>query len=614
MRAGLGPVFVYEWLTASRRWQMYALRAAFVGLLFAAVGVIWFAKVETDLRSAPVADRQAYAKAGEALFYAFFGTLLTVTLLLAPGATAGAVCLDKARGTLLHLLVTDLSSAEVVFGKLAARLLPLFGLVLASVPVLSICMWLGGIDPDAMIVAYAVTAGIAVLGSGFTFLLSVWGRKTHEVLLAAYLFEVLLLLAYPIALGLDAAWKSTWLSPYVTWTNPFRLAFSPYLFRGPPDPDELATFLGFCLGVGVVSALLAVLTIRRVTVRQASRPERARRRRRLFRRPRWLGPKLDRNPVVWREWHRQRPSRWVRLVWAVYVGMAVSGTILVACYSDRGPSAMISALQVSVGLLLVSVSAVTCLSEEGAPGSLDILLATPLATRSIVWGKWRGAFRLVPWLAVLPVINVALVASPESRTLVTPPVAARPAVPLQTVHSSNLIYLCVPLMAVLVLAYGAAVTSFGLVCATWVRRQGRAIATSVVAYALVTVGWLALVAAILQHRDAEPLMIASPFFGPGQLAADSGMSYRRTADGLPETFDATVAWAAGYALAAVVLYLAALATFNRCLGRVPERRVFTAPARGPAARARRRGPGRSRPGPSRTTGPTAGSDTPAPAG
>jgi ABC-type transport system involved in multi-copper enzyme maturation permease subunit len=614
MRAGLGPVFVYEWLTASRRRQMYAVRAAFVGVLFAAVAVIWFSKVETDLRSAPPADRQAYARAGEALFYAFFGTLLTVTLLLAPGATAGAVCLDKARGTLLHLLVTDLSSTEIVFGKLAARLLPLFGLVLASVPVLSICLWLGGIDPDAMLVAYAVTAGVAVLGGSFTFLLSVWGRKTHEVLLAAYLLEVLLLLAYPIALGLDAIWKMTWLSPYLTWTNPFRLAFSPYLFRGPPDPDDLATFLGFCLGVGAVSALLAVLTVRRVTVRQASRPERARRRRWL-RRPRWLGPRLDRNPVVWREWHRQRPSRWVRMVWAVYVGLAISATVAVYYHrNESGMAAVMSAFQVSIGLLLASVAAVTCLSEERARGSLDVLLATPLTTRSIVWGKWRGAFRLVPWLAVLPVINVALVTKPGNvPPWVTPAGMTPPSLPPPPEYP-NLIWLCVPLMAALVLAYGATITSFGLLCATWIRRQGRAIAASVVAYALVTAGWMALVAVILQNRDAERFMIGSPFFGPGQLAAESGMTYHRTAAGLPEQFGATLTWAVGYAVFAGVVYLAALVTFNRCLGRAPERRMFMPPARGPAARARPRGPDRSRPGPSRTAGPTTGSDTPAPAG
>ena len=113
-----------------------------------------------------------------------------MTLLVAPGRRPGPSVSTRPAARCLHLLVTDLSSAEIVLGKLAARLLPLVGLLLASVPVLSLCLWLGGIDPDAMLVAYAVAAGMAVLGSALAFLLSVWGRKTHEVLLAAYLFEV----------------------------------------------------------------------------------------------------------------------------------------------------------------------------------------------------------------------------------------------------------------------------------------------------------------------------------------------------------------------------------------------------------------------------------------
>ena len=38
-------------------------------------------------------------------------------------------------------------------------------------------------------------------------------------------------------------------------------------------------------------------------------------------------------------------------------------------------------------------------------------------------------------------------------------------------------------MFALMLAYGAAVTSLGLACATWVRRLGRAVGTSVLVYA-----------------------------------------------------------------------------------------------------------------------------------
>ena len=77
------------------------------------------------------------------------GVQITLLLLAAPAATAGSFCIGKALGALMHRLVTDLSSSEIVLGKLAARLGPVLGLVGSSVPVLFLCTWFGGIDPEA---------------------------------------------------------------------------------------------------------------------------------------------------------------------------------------------------------------------------------------------------------------------------------------------------------------------------------------------------------------------------------------------------------------------------------------------------------------------------------
>ena len=40
-RIGLGPVFVYEWITASRRWQTYAPRSMFVSVLLIVLLTLW---------------------------------------------------------------------------------------------------------------------------------------------------------------------------------------------------------------------------------------------------------------------------------------------------------------------------------------------------------------------------------------------------------------------------------------------------------------------------------------------------------------------------------------------------------------------------------------------
>src|SRR5207245_864686 len=287
--------------TAARRWQMYAVRALFVAVLLLAVTLVWAKNVEPSTRFGP--DRKAYEKMGEALFYAFVGTQLAVILLAAPAATAGTVCLDKARGNLLHLLVTDLTSREIILGKLFARLIPTLGLVLSSVPVLMACGWFGGLDLEALLGAYAVTAGVAVFGCSLTLLLSVWGRKTHEVLIGAYLAETLLLLAYPAALMIEhhLALTRAFISDMLFWTNPFALAYAPYLHPGAVLMTDYVWFLAACLVLSAGFTELGILTVRSVSVSHASVPQRKRRYRPVVRPHRPWTPSLDKNPVLWRE-------------------------------------------------------------------------------------------------------------------------------------------------------------------------------------------------------------------------------------------------------------------------------------------------------------------------
>src|SRR5262249_50330545 len=115
---------------------------------------------------------------------------------------------------------------------------------------------------------------------------------------------------------------------------------------------------------------------------------------------------------------------------------------------------------------------------------------TPLTGRAIVWGKWWGAFRRVPLLAVWPAV-VAIVAVPTDGWAI--PVAAA--------------------VAGLVLAYGAAVTSLGLLLATAVSPLGRAVGLSVAAVVLVTAGWFFFVLATMNSSYGRPPAAISPFYG-----------------------------------------------------------------------------------------------------
>ena len=94
LRLGPGPVFAYEWLTRSRRWQAYALRVLFVLALLLGLGMVY----RSSVRNSTLTPRQQMAEAGEAFFITMAITQLAMILLAAPAATAGAICLDKARG------------------------------------------------------------------------------------------------------------------------------------------------------------------------------------------------------------------------------------------------------------------------------------------------------------------------------------------------------------------------------------------------------------------------------------------------------------------------------------------------------------------------------------
>ncbi len=69
LRLGPGPVFAYEWLRTSRRWQMYALRSLFVLTVASGFLVVWW----SNLEGRPLLIRDL-AATGESFFYALVGT------------------------------------------------------------------------------------------------------------------------------------------------------------------------------------------------------------------------------------------------------------------------------------------------------------------------------------------------------------------------------------------------------------------------------------------------------------------------------------------------------------------------------------------------------------
>ncbi len=191
-------------------------------------------------------------------------------------------------------------------------------------------------------------------------------------------------------------------------------------------------------------------------------------------------------------------------------------------------AAHVNAWQVAIGLLLLSVSAATTLAEERDRGSLDVIMTTPLTTREIVWGKWWGTFAMVPRLAILPiwVASGAAMVSDGGVGLI--------------------------LMIGLILAYAAAITSFGLALATWVPRLGRVVSISVLAYVLIAAGWPAVAASASISPGVPDEALGTAVGLAGALAGQPVLRHlrddRARRPGMSDTRAATATWGVEAAL------------------------------------------------------------------
>ncbi len=476
------------------------------------------------------------------------------------------------------MLATDLSDAEIVLAKLAARLLPIVGLIACTGPVLLIGSLLGGIDPTALALAFAIILAVALLGCSMALALSVWARKPHEVVLVTYTFWMLVLLVWPIWYVLSWARLVAPPSPWSLVANPYYLAFAPYV---APNQMRFWDYFGF-FAVALAAAggltVLAMWRMRPVANRGTDIHRRAPSFGVIGRITRRLpGPSLDRNPVLWREWHRSRPSRWLIALIGIVGGSSgiacVVGAVLL--WTDEldqywtvvgfGMGIFGSIIQLIFGLLMLSAVAPTSMSEERQRGSLDLLATTTLSTRAIVVGKWLGTLRLVPLMTLGPGLVALTLATASPRPRAQAPMQ-RPVGMRQVVFRGELLF-GATLQVATILVHGALIASVGVALAVWMKRQSRAIAASVAFAVMVSVGWPIFVRASRLGPASEGMMLLSPVVTAGALIntpwSRFGPEWRR--------FWWMAFWDIECLVLAVGLLWLTVRTFDGCFGRIPER-------------------------------------------
>ena len=168
-----------------------------VGLLI--IGPEW------DSLSDPSANGlQHMAMIGRNLFIGLIVLEAILCGLIAPSLTAGAVSLEREQQTLDLLLLTPLSSMNILWSKLCSSL-SFAGMVLLCVlPITAISFLLGGVDPAQLCWAFLLILFTVLLFGCMGLYCSVKFPRTSSAASGAYLGVIVWLAITPLFIGLFA--------------------------------------------------------------------------------------------------------------------------------------------------------------------------------------------------------------------------------------------------------------------------------------------------------------------------------------------------------------------------------------------------------------------------
>jgi ABC-type transport system involved in multi-copper enzyme maturation permease subunit len=224
----LGPVFEREWAGTARQRRFYALRSAY-GLGLMTVLLASGRMVESPPDPGSISG-------------VWFAALLLRNLLfvqglvvvfLTPALVAGTIAQEYQKRTLHELLASDLTSAEIVIGKLLARLAHAATLLAVGLPLLLVTGRLGGVDPSLVLAALGATLTTAFFLGSLSILASTRTRSvrgamnlTFTLTLTWLILPAAIDVLLPIRGGGTGRALHAWVGPVNTWiaaTSPFSL-------------------------------------------------------------------------------------------------------------------------------------------------------------------------------------------------------------------------------------------------------------------------------------------------------------------------------------------------------------------------------------------------------
>lgn len=440
----VGPVFNREALTGPRQVRFYVTRAGYVAAILALVMTAWMVLAGTQV----VENVGDLARFAATMFQILAPLQLALVIFFSAMWAASSVSIEKDRRTLVLLLLTDLSSTELVVGKLLASLLQVATLLVAVLPLFMLMLLLGGVSISQVGIVFAVTTVSALAAGSLGSTVALWREKTFQALAMTSLVIVLWLVGWEgLRMGMpDAQLAGIDMQEWAVRMSPWQaiLAAIRPLDMANSGLDSLAMFMAAAIVTSVGLNLLAIWRLRVWNPSREARPrdEEAAEEVSIFsaevdtasaevlaevvssekieplepaesisvmlsRRRAAAGTKVDAassvaqrpsravwdNPILWREIRTWAYGRRVLMIRFAYLVLAVLAFTLLQTMEPSKESVSLAMVPLFVvSLILVNMQSVTSLTTERDAKALDLLLVTDLTPSEFVFGKLGGVF------------------------------------------------------------------------------------------------------------------------------------------------------------------------------------------------------------------------------
>ena len=374
------PVLQRELLVNLRTNRAFVLLAAYQLLLSGVVLLAWPADTVLDLTTNPQSAKQ--------LVDLFFLGQYVIASLMAPSFAAGAITGEKERLTYEMLLASPLRPGAIVLGKMVASLTHLGMLIMASLPIIVLCLPLGGVSVYEVLAAYTGLIVSVILFGAIGVFCSSYFSRTSSSLVVSYLIIL------PLVIGAVTAWTA------LTNAGELRLQIAFLVF---PAAALTATILMCSAAAGrmlyppdVGSEGKEVIDLEKeaedavgLVIQPDQFPDR------LFAPPkkRQLMPDGT-NPVYDKEIHSEIFSQgtlMLRLV--IQISMLLAIPLMgIFLFWQIEKCAWFSVYVVVFSMLVGPVFLAGSMTSERERQTLDLLLTTTLTPWQILWGKFVMIF------------------------------------------------------------------------------------------------------------------------------------------------------------------------------------------------------------------------------